>query len=500
MIYQGIFNILDIYLNEIDIFYDNIDKYFHKILNKFLENKSFENKSLLKEFKEIRFYLSNELINLGFDMEVVETKFSEQFLMLKESEIRSLSTPMERYEKKFAPVIYEIFLEAIVDYLVDLESLITMMNIKSKGILPIEFIMELKNLKSLLKENPDTMENLRKYVHIRENIIHKIRKNKERIERLEDLENPINKLQLIYLIFRIIDFFNLKKQIDFSHIESYLKENIDEWLVSIPLVTLKNPDLYFCGIYLADKLNVDIDREKITKFLLNLYDDNIDEFEAPIIEATDRLYYFIKSTSTIRLRLTDDQIEQLIQADKKFFEPHYLKELETSQLVVILKLFKLLGFFKQIEKEKISAIFEEIKARITPDGVRQYRDGFISLEATYYVLFCNYMKDTLDSLKEFNFLYNIVSRIYRNLEILDFNVDTNYDLVSEIFYSCESLKLLNCIETKEMIIHLANFLFPQEVVEKLLESEEISKISRSKQTAARFRHLKVNRVTGETIY
>ncbi|MFX0008168.1 MAG: hypothetical protein ACFFAV_15775, partial [Candidatus Hermodarchaeota archaeon] len=80
-----------------------------------------------------------------------------------------------------------------------------------------------------------------------------------------------------------------------------------------------------------------------------------------------------------------------------------------------------------------------------------------------------------------------------NLELLDISVDTNYDLISELFYSIESLKLFNCIETKEMIIHLAKYLFPDEVVRKILTSEEITRSS------ARFRHLKVNRITGETI-
>ncbi|KKM26148.1 hypothetical protein LCGC14_1587570, partial [marine sediment metagenome] len=43
----------------------------------------------------------------------------------------------------------------------------------------------------------------------------------------------------------------------------------------------------------------------------------------------------------------------------------------------------------------------------------------------------------------------------------------------ELFYSCESLKLFNCIETKEMIIHLARYLFPEEIVKKISTSKEI---------------------------
>jgi len=367
-----------------------------------------------------------------------------------------------------------------------------MLKLKSKELLPIEFIMELRNLKSSLERDPDKVENLRKYIQIRDKIIQKFFENKEKIEKLEDLDNPHDKLQLIYLIYRTIDFFNLQKYFDFSHIKEYIKNNVDEWLISIPLITLKNPDIYFCGIYLAYRLNIEIDIEKVTRFLQDLYEEHIDEFEAPIIEATDRLYYYFKATELIRLWLDDSQINELIKADSRFFEKSYLKKLETSQLVVLLKIYNLLGITK-LEKE-MKSILEEIEKRVTPEGIKQFRDGFISSEATYYVLFCNYMKNTLEKLKDYDLLNNVVSRIYRNLEILDFSSDTNYDLVSELTYSLECLKLFNCIETKEMIIHLAKYLFPDEVVDIILKSEELT------HTEARYCHLRVNRITGDIIY
>ena len=194
----------------------------------------------------------------------------------------------------------------------------------------------------------------------------------------------------------------------------------------------------------------------------------------------------------MKLYLSTEQINAVIKTEPEYFEPNYLKNLETSQLVVILKLYRQLGI-KKMESE-INAINEEIEKRITSEGIKQFRDGFVSSEATYYVLFSHYMNNSLEKLKEYDILKNVVSRIYRNLEFLDFSIDTNFDLISELFYSLESLKLFNCIETKEMIIHLAKFLFPQEIVEKISASKEII---RSK---AKFRHLKVNRVTGETIY
>ncbi|MFX1269485.1 MAG: hypothetical protein ACFFAK_16110, partial [Promethearchaeota archaeon] len=300
------------------------------------------------------------------------------------------------------------------------------------------------------------------------------------------------KLQLLYLIYRIISFFHLEKRFDFSHIKDYIVNNVNEWLITIPLVTLKNPDLYFCGLFLAKSLNIKLNSEKVKNFLMDLYEEGVDEFEAPLVEATDGLYYFLKSTHFMKLWLNDEKVNRLIETDQKFFEPNYLKDLETSQLVVILKVYTLLRKTKL--EQNINAILKELEQRITPEGIKQYRDGFISSEATYYILFCNYMRNTLDKLKEYDLLDSIISRIYRNLELLEFSADTNFDLISELFYSFESLKLFNCVETKQMIIHLAKYLFPKEVVEKISLNTEIVK------TKARFRHLKVDRITGETIY
>jgi len=492
MIFQGLFNILDLYFNDIDLFYNSIDHYIRdKIVDSF-GTSHIEKEDMVQKLDEITLFLIKVFVELGFELNEVETEFLDPFLEIQEDDIHVINSPFELYEQKIAPILYEIFLEKIVDYLVDTEVAPLMLKFKDEGFLPIEFIMELRNLKNLLEHDREKHENLRKYIQIQKHIIKKFWENKKSIESLEDIKEPEFKLQIIYLIYRIIHFFHLQIAFDFSHIKSYLKENIDEWLIDVPLVSLKNPDLYFCGIYLAKHLGVELDVEKVKNFLLDLNYEVSDRYVAPLMEATDGTYYFFKSTEMMKLWLSTEQINWIIKTEPEYFEPNYLKNLETSQLVVILKLYRHLGI-KKMESE-INAITEEIEKRITSEGIKQFRDGFVSSEATYYVLFSHYMNNTLEKLKEYDILNNVVSRIYRNLEFLDFSIDTNFDLVSELFYSLESLKLFNCIETKEMIIHLAKFLFPQEIVEKISASKEII---RSK---AKFRHLKVNRITGETIY
>ena len=109
------------------------------------------------------------------------------------------------------------------------------------------------------------------------------------------------------------------------------------------------------------------------------------------------------------------------------------------------------------------------------------------------MIFLNYLTSYHNNIEENNFLEQIIFKIYRNLELVDFSSDMNHDLISEIFYSCECLNMINCIETKEMITYLAEYLFPQEIVDKVVKSTEIGK------TTSSFNHLKINRNTGEIV-
>ena len=493
IIYQGLFNILYLYFEEIDEFFNQIDVYFYEKINDFLQKRNLFELTYTRIHEEIVNIIKDELVKIGFKQDKIGTYFNGQSIEKKKENFDEITSIFEIYSQEFAPIVYEIFLEEIIDYLVETKAALIILNMKYKGLFPTEFILELRNLKQLFQNAPKKVGNLRKYIHIQEKIIQKFRENKKKIEFLEDLENPRDKLQLIYSIFRIIDFFHIEK-IDFSHIITYLKENIDEWLTSYPLITLKNPDIYFCGIYLSKHLNAEIEIKKLKDFLQNQYEECIDEFEAPLFEATDRVYYFLKSTEMVKYWLDDEAVGKIIKTHPRVLETNFFKDFETSQLVVILKIYNLLKVYQRIDPRIIQAILDELELRITPEGIKQYRDGIVTSESIYYLLFVYYMRNVLEKLKDYELLDSIVSRIYRNLEFLEFSQDTNFDLVSELFYSCESLKLFNCIETKEMIIHLTKFLFPKIELDKIKNTEGITHAS------PRIRHFKVNRLTGETIY
>jgi hypothetical protein len=493
MIFQGLLNISSIYLDNEDFLFNQLDHYFHEKINVFRSSHGCTDDDLKNNFAELKDFIKLELVSLGFDKQSLEYLFLDPFVNLTKGDLDKKCNIHQIYDLKVAPILYELFLEKIVEYLVDIGNVnLIMLNLKASNFLSLEFIVELKNLKDLINKNPEKKENLKKYIQIHKKVENKLVENKNKIEMLEDLPDPKEKLQLLYLTYRIISVFHLEKKFDFSHIIQYISDNMDEWLITIPLVTLKNPDLYYCGLYLADAMDVKLDEEKVKKFLLELYEEGIDEFEAPLLQATDGVYYLLKATNFMRLWLSDSQLNRLIETDPEYFESSYLKNLETSQLVVILKIYNLIRA-RNVE-DNIYAILDELEQRVSPEGIKQSRDGFVSSEATYYVLFCNYMRSTLDNLRDYNLLESTILIIYRNLELLELSEDTNFDLISELLYAFEILKLFNCIETRQMIIKMAEYLFPPEVAEKISVRPELLK------TQARFRHLKVNRLTGETIY
>ncbi|MBD3215796.1 MAG: hypothetical protein GF311_24515 [Candidatus Lokiarchaeota archaeon] len=491
MITYGLIRIIELCSNEIHLFYNNIDNYFKQKIHENIREFLVDSDQILNKLLNL---CHNSLSEFGFRDEEIESHLCRIWKTNIEERIGN-NADISKVYKIISPFLYEIFIEKLINYLVDNNSTSIMEVLKSEGFLSIEFIIELKKFKELYDSSPTKKTRLRKYLKIRDKIIQKLINNKWEIENLQNLDDPRDRLQLSYMIFRLIDFFNLENMFDFSKISEYIQKHYDEWLDTIPLVSLKNPDLYFCGIYLAHYLKIPVDEYTIKYFLLNIYDENIDEFEAPLIEATNQVYFFFKSSWMTELGLSERQIQELLKGDDLFFQSNYLKSLETSQLVLILMIFKKLGLLDKLDKNRIRPILSEIEKRITPDGIKQYRDGFMSAEATYYVLFCKHMLDELDHFNTKQVLDKIISRIFRNLEITDLSKDINFDLITELYYACESLQLLNCLDTMQMTELLGKNLFPNEIIDPIMNNGR----SRLKEDETRLRDIRVSKSTGELL-
>jgi hypothetical protein len=494
MIFQGIFNILDLYFKEIDLFYIEIDNFFKSRLKKSFRLNSNEIQEKNKKLDEFQLFIIEELAKLGLVKEKMEYILTDPSLRIRREEEDSVISTVDIYEKKISPVIHEIILEKICEYIAGIDDGSLIIDLRDLDAIPLEFLVEIRDLKTKFENEPEKLNFFQEYMGIKEGIIQKFVSNEHEIESLEKLKKTREKLQLIYFIFRIINFFHMQQMFNFKPLETYLPDHTDDWLVTIPLVSLRNPDLFYCGIYLANELDIEINEENVKAFLSELWKNIKEQSTAPLIENTSDIYYLNKSYRLYDLEIKKEEINTLIQIEESYFDNRYLKDLETSQLVVILKLCNLFGVLDNLKKEKVNSLEEEIERRISEDGINQYRDGPLNAESTYYVVFYKYMRNKLKELNDVEILPYLVPRIFRNLEILDFSGETNYDLFSETFYSCETLKLINCIESKGMLMHLINFMFPEAVQKKLGEIESINFEEK------KFRVIRVDKKTGEAIY
>lgn len=494
MITQGLAKIIESSSNEINLFYKKIDEYFKGNMLKNLQKLPLNANDPKEVLKSLVSLIYDILRDLSFSEQEIECHFSSLWKSNIEDQLGNKKEIMEIYEI-LSPLLYKLFLDKIINYLADTKSNSHMAKLKSENFLPIEFIIKLKELRKFFNQNLEKKDRLQKYLQIQNKILQKLINNQENIEKFQQLNDPRDRIQLSYIMYRIIEFFNLEGMFDFSPIQDYIKEHPEQWLDTIPLVSLKNPDIYYCGIYLINKLIIPMDMNDVKYFLLNMYDECIDEFEAPLIEATNQVYFFFKSSWMARLELSNRQNKELLKGDKVYYTTSYLRNLETSQLVLILRVYNHLDLFDKLDQDKIKPITNEIERRVSEKGIKQFRDGFISAEATYHVLFYKYMRNSLEGLQTQKILDNIISRIYRNLQLIDFSEDINYDLLTELFYACQSLQLLNCIENESMVELLAKHLFPTRVLQKFIDSDETPTFNNSK-----LFELKISKDTGDLIH
>jgi len=492
MLYQGLFRILELsFYEQFETFFDRLDTYLQKSVSHLLSKDKLKEIEIMHLSADILNALNHELINLGIDAQYLSNKIQELYFESQYKE--NVNSSLDLFNLKIIPIINEIFLEMLIFYIGGVNGSSIISNLKNLNLLPLDLIINLNKLKDDLKET-NKIENFQKYILLIDKVCGKFCENNKKIEKLEDIDDLELKLQLFYLLYRIIDFFNLQNNFNFSHIRDFLKNYMDKWLIRTPIVSLTNPDIYYCGIFLAHELNVELDLDEINNFLDEIIESIIEETYAPLVEETDQVYYFLKACEIVKKEISPNLIEKLLKEEEEtYYDIDNLKLMETSKLAVILKIYALLNVPDKLEIKNIKNILSVIKERINTDGVKQFPDGVLSSEATYYTLFIHYMRDKLRELENTNFLENFLGKIYRNLNFLKFAKEINFDLISEIFYSCESLKLLNCIETKETLTQLSQFLFPDYI------TNEVAKIRALPKNNIKYRYFKIEKVTGHSI-
>jgi hypothetical protein len=115
MIFQGLFNILELYINDIELFYNNIDNHIQEKIKNSFGNSPIDKNSLNRILEDLCIFLKKYFVELGFENVEIENKFLDPFLEIGDNDKKNLSMTMDIYEIKIAPLVYEIFLTKIID-------------------------------------------------------------------------------------------------------------------------------------------------------------------------------------------------------------------------------------------------------------------------------------------------------------------------------------------------------------------------------------------------
>ncbi len=460
MIYKGVLSILSLHFKQFtDLIYLKIVDYVKAKLN-------LHKNELTKGFNdELLISLKTDLSEFGLgplEIDITLYQLKKKFCDLLEQFFEVNQKLFDYYQKELEQTIYELILEKIADYIVNNDASKILLALNTKNIIPIELCASIHDLKQELLSEPEKYQNLKKFLSIKEFFMKKFLTNKINIESLESIQNDKDKLQIFYFIYRILEMFHLENFFVFDALKDYIKNKSDDWLKNLPLVSSKNPDLYFCGLFLASKLNIEIDNKKTNFFLNNLVTTSSEEFDSLLIQGTRRLYYLIKTAYLLGIKISLSSINKEIYSINHLIKVGTLIQYEPSRLVIIFKLYNLLQekYGINLDLRISDIIFEEIEKRTIPSGLKQYREGLITAEACYYGLFYFYASNDLNKLEGSSIFQSIVNILSKNLELINFNENISVDLLKELLYSLESLELINCfnLSTNSMLVY--QYLFP----------------------------------------
>ena len=119
MIYQGLFNILSLYLDNLEFLYNSLDQFFQKKIISNLNITLKDKNDLNIVLDELKNSISKELLDIGVEEIEVENKLSDPFLEINPEDYEEIKSADDIYKNKIAPIIYEIFLEDLVHYIAE---------------------------------------------------------------------------------------------------------------------------------------------------------------------------------------------------------------------------------------------------------------------------------------------------------------------------------------------------------------------------------------------
>ena len=97
MIFQGLFNILDLYFKETDLFYNNIDQYFRDKINQFFTDSTVNQSNINQKLEELIAFLTKFFEDVGFKQSDIEKEFIDPFLEIRNNDAEEITSIIDLY-------------------------------------------------------------------------------------------------------------------------------------------------------------------------------------------------------------------------------------------------------------------------------------------------------------------------------------------------------------------------------------------------------------------
>ena len=128
MIFQQIYQILELYCNHVDSLKIAVDEYCKEIILRYLQN-NIKNENQVNQL--LKKFLRNELLKLGFKKENIDFIVLRELNNIKKNETHTYSDFQKFLINKIDPLILELILLTYFEYLVNNNLSNLLLNLKS---------------------------------------------------------------------------------------------------------------------------------------------------------------------------------------------------------------------------------------------------------------------------------------------------------------------------------------------------------------------------------
>lgn len=321
---------------------------------------SYDNSSFREDLYKIVNTIGLGLNTIGIPNDQIEIYFKNEYRFFRAD--KTLLNYHEWISHEFKDKINFLILSEILEYFTGKEGNI------------IDKMIELSLISADLKENLNEIEkknpNLTKYLSWQKNLEKKLNEmilNSDKLASIYEFNYPEHDLLFLYNLFVLAKIFGLESKINLIPAVNFLVGKVDCWSVQNENITLIHPTALYAGFYLVHDNDIDIDKsicqKQIEKMRTNILINKISIFSSPYL-----VNHMIELMKISNMTLTSEFTESITVKDGNFASLSNLRLKNTSELGLILLLYKQLGFYKNFNEVENANFLKIIKER-SSDGL-----------------------------------------------------------------------------------------------------------------------------------